>query len=150
MNQAVRTKIIAVVLAIVSIWAVYDQVGENKEKTAAQDTTAKTVIYPAIAGQSAAQVDIEKDSKVSWGRNPFVYRSYAVESDEPAQVTNSYSVSWNLSGILYNPQLPVAIINKKPVQVGDTVADARIVSIEKNKVIIEYNGEKIELKVSRG
>ncbi len=48
-----------------------------------------------------------------------------------------------IEGIIWNSDMPQAIIDGKVVRIGDVVKDVEIVGIEKRGIIVVYNGEKI-------
>lgn len=47
-----------------------------------------------------------------------------------------------LRGIFYSPTRPSALINGKPVFVGNVVSGARVVTIERDSVTVEFEGER--------
>lgn len=51
------------------------------------------------------------------------------------------------TGIFYDPQEPVCIINGSIVGLGEVIDDARVVRIERDRVVIRYEGEKVSLLV---
>ena len=51
-----------------------------------------------------------------------------------------------LSGVVYSKtDISYCIINNKVVRVGETIQDARIVSITPDRVILDYKGQRINL-----
>ena len=57
-----------------------------------------------------------------------------------------------LSGILWDKKVPLAIINRKIVKIGDMVGAVegmRVDQIKKNSVILDYQGEKFEVRLKR-
>ena len=94
-----------------------------------------------------SQQIIDDYNNKDWGRSPFNSRFSSTE----AKVNyNLQSISWNLSGIIFNTTTPLAIINKKPVTVGQIVDNAKVVAIEKDEVILKIDDKQIKLKVSKG
>ncbi len=67
-----------------------------------------------------------------------VYSS-AKEADKP--------IIWHLNSVLISPQRKIAIINGQSVQIGDTVAGARIQSINETMVKLKHRGEIIRLEL---
>jgi len=65
---------------------------------------------------------------------------------------------FQLEGILYDAQNPVAVINgrmvslRKPVQVpvGMSEVEVNAVEITRQKVVLEVNGQRVELRLSAG
>ena len=56
-------------------------------------------------------------------------------------------VGWNLTSILISEQRSIAIINGRSVQVGDTLAGARVQSINDKIVKLRFQSETISLKL---
>jgi len=54
---------------------------------------------------------------------------------------------WKLSSILISSQRSIAIINGQSVKVGDTLAGARVQSINETIVKLRYRGEIIRLEL---
>lgn len=52
----------------------------------------------------------------------------------------------NIKGLIWNSNRPQAIINDQVVDLGDTVSEAEIVSIQKNEIGILFKGQKITIK----
>lgn len=52
-----------------------------------------------------------------------------------------------LKGILWDDQIPTAIINSKVVKIGDLISNKTVVDIEKDKVILMEDGEVYLLKL---
>jgi hypothetical protein len=55
-----------------------------------------------------------------------------------------------LTGIVYNDRTPLAIINNRPVKVGDAIDQAKVVDIGTRTVTVEYQGKRVTLTVSKG
>ncbi len=153
MTEATRKKFVYVALVGAVIFGAYSfTIGKKKAMTvpAAEDSTPAS-IQAAVAGASAAE--IESRSARPWGRDPFgsgpaplVHRSVP-----PTAITSSGPrLSWILSGVVYNEKHPLAFVNRKAVGVGDTVDQARVVKIAKNKVTLEYNGSRFDIFVAKG
>lgn len=56
--------------------------------------------------------------------------------------------SLNLSGIVYSPEESYCIINNKIIKVGDTVQGAKLLSVSRNRVTLDYQGKPVSLDVS--
>jgi hypothetical protein len=54
---------------------------------------------------------------------------------------------FKLAGIVLGEGAPIAIINDSVYMAGDMIKDLKIVQITKNSVLLEKDGEKIELRV---
>ncbi len=57
--------------------------------------------------------------------------------------------SLSVQGVIWGGNFPQAIINNRVVKLGDTIEGARIVSIDKNVVIIFFQGRQYNLAPSR-
>lgn len=82
----------------------------------------------------------------SWGSDPFQVLHQNISKKTYSRI-NAQLV---LSGILYNKNNPVAIINKKTLRVGDKIENAKIIKINRRDVIIKENGKNITLTISKG
>jgi len=60
----------------------------------------------------------------------------------------SSSNTLSLSGIIWDAQKPLALINGMTVKVGDAVGNYVIVSIEQDKVILNDGAKDFELKLN--
>ncbi|MBM3307879.1 MAG: hypothetical protein FJY74_06105 [Candidatus Eisenbacteria bacterium] len=63
---------------------------------------------------------------------------------EPAPVTLP---PMSLYGIVWDPVTPVALIDGDGVHVGDTVKGAKVVSIDRNRVVLSYRSRQFVLTV---
>ncbi len=151
MNEQMRTKVIAGFLIAALIWAGFSFKSENKKTS---DTALETIqaLNPETPTNNVRKnnyIDIKKYDTLSWGRSPF-YLSSLSTLKKSQTTANNDALSWILSGIIFNSKSPTAIINKRPVKIGDTVDKALVKNIDKEKVIIKYNQEIITLTVSKG
>ena len=73
-------------------------------------------------------------------RPPISHSSGEIEEDNIA-------TGWTLSSILVSPQRRVAIINGKAVTTGETLAGAKVVSINEKSVKLEFRGEVIVINL---
>ena len=55
------------------------------------------------------------------------------------------TTAWTLSSILISPERRVAIINGSAVQVGDSVGDVKVISIDSAEVLILQGNKQIAL-----
>lgn len=65
----------------------------------------------------------------------------------PAGVSPStaFRRNFSLSGIVYSPKESYCIINDRIVKVGEFVSGAKLLSITPEKVVLEYQGQTIQL-----
>jgi type II secretory pathway component PulC len=91
-------------------------------------------------------VNVEQQAKEPWGADPFRVKARSGKKNGKARK----KPRWQLSGILYNNQHPVAIINKRQVRTGETINDAKVLKIDKKAVTLEHNGKQMTLTVTKG
>ncbi len=112
-------------------------------------TTAQTAQNQPIAEQGAdarapspaTQADIaktrqaqrERSEASSWSRDPFTFGKGGLLS---------------LSGILWDPATPLAIINGTAVAIGDTVDGFRLMGITQNHVTLSDGNQTVDLEVN--
>jgi hypothetical protein len=142
MNEATRQKLLYVVLGVVLIWAAYNVIPPD-EPTVVQPLETIRPLSPAAAEHSGTPlIDIAFHEAEPWGKDPFrvVRKTKRIYRQQ----------KWVVSGIVYNQQSPRAFINKKACAVGEVVDNAKVISIQKNSVKLEYKGKQFTIPVSRG
>ncbi|MEE8577217.1 MAG: hypothetical protein V3T31_08170 [candidate division Zixibacteria bacterium] len=139
MNPVMRQRLLYGLLAAAIVWAAFN-LGSNDQPV--QQTTNPPVTQPRMS-RSAPAVMPDSDAlaeinDADWGIDPF--RSIRAARKEK-------TISWNLKGIIFDPNLPMAYINGRRVKTGDTVSRAKVVRIEKRKVTMEYRGNQFDIFV---
>ena len=76
--------------------------------------------------------------KLDWGRDPF-FSSYSSVSLKGGNLS--------LKGISFSQNKPAALINTEVVFVGDKIGKAKVIDIEKDKVLLEESGRKFILRL---
>ena len=66
-----------------------------------------------------------------WGGNPFLV-DHSISSESGSGAPAGYAVS----GILWDPQVPSAVVNGRIVVVGDTLDQWKVVGIQRDRVIL--------------
>jgi len=93
---------------------------------------------PVPHGRAQAMVERPSPSSVSpprvsrypeWGDNPFLIQ----RGSTPTPTTPAGRV---LSGILWDPETPVAIVNGRVVRVGDWVGKWQVAQIQQDRVVL--------------
>ncbi len=74
---------------------------------------------------------------LSWGRSPFAL----------VAGTERGASGFNLTGILWDPKTPQAIINDTVVGVGDRISGQTVIAIESDKVILNDGIQSHELRM---
>jgi len=80
----------------------------------------------------------EADRKLEWGRCPFSGKIYTVEKGE--------AVDLNLSGIIWDEERPLALINNRVVGIGDKIGISTVVDITQDRVILNDGRKNFHLK----
>jgi len=149
MTEAKRKKLVylalvaAIIYGAVNFWPSKKSV-PPEYKTIAPLTAQQVALHKARQ-KNAAGIDFAKYDTLQWGTDPF--RAARTNKGTPKKhPTRSY----DLSGIIYSPAYPLAVINRKTVGVGDKIDNARVKKIEKTKVILDNNGTELTLTVNRG
>ncbi len=144
MSGKTRKTIIYLALPLAIIWGVFNFSGKRSKKV---DPEAPTTLQPlsqiSAVQSSGDMIHIKEKARASWGADPFRARK-PVKASSPSEPT------WNLSGIVYNSQTPLAIINNRPVRAGDVVNNATVVSIKAKTVTLERDGTRWTLTVTKG
>lgn len=144
MTAKKRQSIILAVFLATVIWGIYNLTGEKQNNQAAIPNQPQKA--PLVrSNQLAGPIDIEKQSKLEWGSDPF-FRNPGTSSESPATVVPP---NWVLGGILYDRDNPSAIINHTIVRGGDFINGARVVQIDKSSVRLEKNGLQFTLTVGK-
>jgi len=148
MSENTRKKILYAVLVGAIIWGVYNFVPSSKMSTVLSSKPVVSQPAPLAASASFARIDKTinvADMKLKgWGADPFrAGNKYKVNKKAPKKV-------WKLSGIVFNDFNPLAIINGKSIGVGDIIEGAKVLKIERKRVVIEHAGNSISLSVSKG
>ena len=147
-----RQKLIGVVMVASIIWAATNFTSEDKKAAVPEKPRTIQPLSPDQMTQSTTTAlnpkVVEEYKNKEWGKSPFV--STYVTTDNSIDIFKPESVVWNLSGIIYNNSSPLAIINKRPVKIGETIEHAEVIAIEKNEVILKIDDKQIRLTVSKG
>ena len=94
---------------------------------------------PPAAASDQREVQAARASGLIWNRDPFL-RVGAEPDQQP--------VSLVLSGILWDPAAPLAILNGETVRVGDTVGGYRVTEIAQGHVSVSNGTETLQLSVT--
>lgn len=148
MSDGIRKKIIYIFFGLSVLYLFYNTRDNEPDRKANSPLSQESqfVVLDTNIKQTDI-IDIEEKSNEEWGRNPFRFDHTAVKMIASAPRENKV---WKLSGIVYNNASPIAIINKKPVKIGETINNAKVIKINKENVIINYQGSEIVLNVSKG
>ncbi len=101
---------------------------------------------PTKPNNTALLAAIDSILQTPWGDDPFQFESRYSRTEDRVEE----AAGWKLSGIVFTPTNPMAVINSRPVKVGDIINDAAIVKIEQNQVTLECRGDRFVIAVNEG
>ena len=148
MTETKRKKLTYASLVVAVVWGAYNfPFGDSQSSK--QGNVSVVNSTPAVEQQisSSERISTAKIESASWGNDPFQAKTASITKTE---WTDPDSPVWVLSGIVYNPHNPIAIINHKTVRLGDTIDNAEVKSIEAKHVVLDYKGESFRLTVTKG
>ncbi|MFH1354972.1 MAG: hypothetical protein ABIH19_02355 [Candidatus Omnitrophota bacterium] len=130
----------ALVLVFVLVWARTIKV--MKKRKTPKPKLASSLIVPqsaSLAQPTASGVqDITPEEVLSWGKCPFSGKVYS-------SVEKTSGVE--LSGIIWDEETPMAVINDKILLVGESIGQNTVLSIEKEKVTLSDGSKNTELRL---
>ncbi len=151
MSEKRRTQLISLFLVVAVIWAGFNYKSEKFIQNIETPQTVQPLKADIYRSQSEHSfLDIKKYEAASWGKSPFQMATLSTMNKSTQTVSQPKTLSWILSGILFNKNSPTAIINKRPVKIGQKIDKAIVTEIDKDKVIIQHNNNEITLTVSKG
>jgi hypothetical protein len=144
MDPKLRKLIIFSILIAALIYG-YSNIPKKQQPAEPGPGETDPMVQPAQIVQKSKLVDIEKYSALPWERDPFT-RSFQATTDITIP---SISSEWELGGILFDETNPTAIINSRIVKAGEMIDGARVLKIDKSKVLLERNGNPFALSIKR-
>lgn len=147
MNEKTRKRLVYIALIGAVIYgAVNLDPGSDK---AVEPAPAQEYLDPSLEngehpGGSELAIDIDSAEALPWGDDPF-----RIGKPKQAAVAPE-TVDFELSGIVYSEENPMAIINSRPVKEGDVISQAKVLGIDRTSVTLQYQGKEVQLKVSEG
>lgn len=151
MNEKFRIKIIAIVLVGVSVWAFYQQNDKTKSSPSGNNSIPTIASVQTPGRPLTDQLNIKKKINESWGHDPFKSIPVKLSNDTYNQIPTSHNLSYVLSGIIYNKNLPIAVINNNPYKIGESIGSAKVTEIYPDSVtLLDNNGKYINLVVTKG
>ncbi|MDF1544350.1 MAG: hypothetical protein P1R58_04530 [bacterium] len=155
MTEKTRKRLVLSTLPAALLWAAFN-IGDKKSAEPLPPPNPIAAIAtpapnPTGAPGQVKQIrvfgDLAEIESSPWGSDPFcLKKQHRVNAPRATTITTSYA----LSGILYNADDPVAIVNKRPVRVGQDIDGATVLNIEQNRVVLEHDGKRQTLRVSKG
>jgi len=98
--------------------------------------------FPIIRPKVEYKADTLEDPFVE----PFISSGAAVDTSFTGASLSNFTVQ----GLIWGGNFPQAIINNKVLKVGDTIEDARVISIDKTGVSLFYNERQYRLSTGSG
>lgn len=159
MTEAKRKRLMYGILVVAVIWGAWNLSQPRRTSRPAETAPAtQEVVIQEATAEAQPGVDVAAKRSEPWGRDPFTGKLARPSSPRESNSTGSSTgengaksgKGWSLTGIIDNGTMPFAFINGKMVKVGDLIDQARVVSIEKQKVTLSLNGSQFALKVNKG
>jgi len=144
MNERLRKVLVYATLPLAITWAAFTYVDRDNTAVIPAVGETATVEIPTPVGPPPA-AELARKEALPWGSDPF-----RCDLANGRPVTSEGGLAWALSGIVYSNQYPLAFINGRSVAVGDTIMGASVVAINPGTVILELNGERLQLRINKG
>jgi hypothetical protein len=129
--------IIALVPVMVLVWAnSLKLLSSRNSKVPAAPVSVDTLtpkILPAVSV-------VDSEQPVSWGRCPFSGQVYSRRED---------AVDLILTGIIWDPRNPQALINGEVFGEGSFIGEFKIIKIYDDHVTISSGGDSLELRMEK-
>ena len=101
------------------------------------------VLIEAMPAPKAIFDSVYTPSKEDPFKNLLQLYLYNMRKVKPKEKTSLPLPKFTIEGIIWNANMPQAIVNGQVVRIGDTIEGVRIVKIEKQGITIDYNGESV-------
>ena len=156
MNDNTRTRVLYAVLAVAVLFGLYNfTIGRKSAPLPTTPPLAASVSAPDTLHKAPIAIVIEEFAAQPWGRDPFERSGITAPNNLAATAPGVHqpltkAAVWILTGIVYSSSSPLAFINQKAVKVGDMVDQARVVRIDKDKVLLEHNGTRFDIFITKG
>lgn len=128
-----KKKVILVILTVVTIF-VWGKGLYTGSRNKGRLVIAKDEALPLIDFQKRQK---SRTAYEAWGRNPFMV----------ASGPTSEAFGLKLGGITYDAKYRCALINDKIIHVGESIGGYRVLSIDKEKVVVSDGAKHIELRL---
>ena len=159
MTKTIKALIIIAFLVAILVFVVIHQVGKAKKKTSpakeGKSTVSvekqkkerqKKVILPSkVTPEMEEIIELQKEkASEQYGRDPFFPLSEISEGKE-RQMKGHHIASLALKGIAWKGNVPMALIGDKIIKEGDTVGEYKVISIQKNRVVLTKDKKELIL-----
>lgn len=151
MSENTRKKVVYACFIAAIIYGAYNLLtGDDRPRMTYERQQAKSVgaaVSSATPLPSSPELIVTDDMmSAPWGSDPFRTRVTPATALSP----RPNDLVWVLDGIVYSNRSPMAIINKQMVRSGDTIGDARVITIRRTTATLEHKGKQFTLTVSKG
>ncbi|MDO9464598.1 MAG: hypothetical protein Q7J67_04800 [bacterium] len=159
MSKTTKELIMTAILVGVLVFVVINQVGKAKKKTSPakegksivsvekqKKEKKEEVILPSKVTPELKEIIELQKAKASeqYGRDPF-FPSAEVSEGKEMQTKGHHIASLVLKGIAWKGKTPMALIGDKIVKEGDIVGEYKVISIQKNRVVLTKDGKELIL-----
>jgi hypothetical protein len=151
MNKEKKEQIILIVLIPVFLLGILYFRSQKSPQEQAQGFVEEADMS-VKAGNEAMPETIPGSPYFVAGEDPFInllqidiYRS-ALKKTEPVVDSQSPLPDFVIQGIVWNTEMPQAILNGQVIRIGDTIEGVKVLQIEKEGITILYRGEKLLIK----
>ncbi len=159
MSKTAKELIMTVVLVGVLVFVVINQVGKAKKKASPAKEGKSTVsvekqkkekqkaviLSSKVAPELKKIISLQKEkASEQYGRDPF-FPSSEISEGKEGQMKGHHIASLALKGIAWKGKTPMALIGDKIVKEGDAVGEYKVISIQKNRVVLTKDGKELIL-----
>lgn len=130
--------IITAVLVVVFIFAWGNTLKVLKRRSAVTAPPTKNLVPEKETSVPVASQAKPKAEDLPWVRDPFSGKTYSQQG---------LGVELSLTGILWDPKRPQALINDKVCKSGDVINGYQVLEIQQSKVILSDGSKQLELKL---
>ncbi len=135
-------------VAVVAVWSraltVKPQRKTQELRPAAAAGGSRTTAFGPAVPPSLPPADAPQ----GWGASPFlIERGQTRVSTVLIPVETGQPESYSLNGILWDPQMPTAVVNNRVLGVGDRIGSWKVVRIQKDRVVLSDGHSTQELTV---
>jgi len=138
----------------------------NAKRSSSKFLTGFTIVFIFLAlranlAKGAVSEDLRDSNKIEYKsgnlRDPFKEERMEGEGGEAKEKPPEKQMpveikplpSLQIQGIIWGSDLPQAIINNKVLKIGDTIEEARITGISKDKVTVFFGNQKYDLSTPK-
>lgn len=150
LNKAEKIGLILLFLffGIIGYYFFLKEINQTKKQQVIVETCVPVTVEPSekkASKQPTGEKTSLKQTDVVIARDPFLASSKSEDLTHP--ITKNI-IDLKVSGILWDDQVPTAIIGSKVVRIGDMIAGKIVVDIEMNRIILMEEGEIFVLELN--